>query len=597
MSKNRFLYTIFLILFSLSAFGQKSWLDSAITLYDYGNFDKSIALLQRIPETSTPTQLNRKKAWLAKNYGQQGLYTKAFQTLDMVQKKNNIGYIEVLNSRGFLLQNQGYPNEAIKALEKSASLFNRYTKSKLIDQFKEENFSYLGIAYWQLGSIEEATKYLKQALAINEKLNNKIGIANTNLNLGLVYSSSDTYKAQYYYEEALKVYNALYPEENHPSIASIYINIGIVFQKNFFLDKAIASFEKAASIWEKTYGNNHPNVAFAYVNIADAYLKSNQPDLAVEFYDLALSQYQSIFGAKHPEIANIYLKKGEINFDAGNTKASLRLYQEALISNNNNFDNANINALPSGDDFINPFINIVALHKKAEALEKLHYTKTLKRSNLITGVESLKLAHQTIQKVRTSQRNKSDKIRLSAITNDIYSSGINLCLGLSKASISSDKWIKEAFNFVEWSKAATLLESIQETNAKSFSGIPKELLDKENLLLEKINSLELQILKGNTTDIQKLEEVLFETQNELKNHVSTLEADYPKYYELKYKQENITYKEIQEKISSEEALISYFIAEKEELLYIFVVTKGSIKIFTEEFNDNVKDEIISSTLR
>ncbi|NME68956.1 CHAT domain-containing protein [Flammeovirga aprica] len=593
MSKNLFFYTLFALLLPFSLFGQNVWLDSAITYYEYGNFDKSIALLQKVPSSATKTVLNRKKAWLGKNYGQLGLYTKAFQLLDNDIVKNSPAYIEILNAKGFLYQNQGYPNEAIKVLEEGAFLFKSFKESEFLNTLKIENFSLTGIAYWQLGAIDEATDYLKQALVLNENINDKIGAANINLNLGLVYSSSDTYKAQYHYEEALKVYKEVYPEENHPSMASIYINIGIIFQKNFLLDKAIASFEKAAGIWEKTYGSNHPNVAFAYVNMADAYLKSNQAELAIEFYDLALSQYQSIFGAKHPEIANIFLKKGEINFEAGNTKEALRLYQEALIANNTNFNDPNINSQPTGEDFISPFINIVVLQKKAEALEKLHYTKTLKRNDLLVGIQGLKLAHQTIQNIRNTQRSKADKIRLSAITNDIYSSGITLCLALSKASINSEKWIKEAFHFVEWSKAATLLESIQETNAKSFSGIPSSLLEKENLLLEKVNSLEQQILKCNPSEIQRLEEALFNTQNELKSHVSALEKEYPKYFELKYKQENITYKEIQENIKDNEALISYFIAEKEELLYIFVITKGKIKIFTEVFDDNVKDEIIS----
>ncbi|MBD0405349.1 CHAT domain-containing protein [Flammeovirga sp. EKP202] len=593
MNKKLFFYTTYLLLLPFSLFSQNVWLDSAISYYEYGDFDKSVALLHKIPNSSTKTLKNRQKAWLGKNFGQLGLYTKAFQILDDNIDKNSLTYIEVLNAKGFLYQNQGYPNEAIKVLEEGTLLLNKFKESQLLNTLKIENFSLTGIAYWQLGAIDEASDYLKQALMLNEQANNKIGAANINLNLGLVYSATDSYKAQYYYEEALKVYNEIYPEENHPSMASIYINIGIVFQKNFMLDKAISSFEKAASIWGKTYGEKHPNIAFAYVNMADAYLKSNQPELAVEFYDLALSQYQSIFGAKHPEIANIFLKKGEINFEAGNTKEALRLYQEALIANNTNFNDTNINGQPSGEDFISPFINIVLLQKKAEALEKLHYTKTLKRSDLIVGVEGLKLAHHTIQNVRTTQRNNADKIRLSAVTNDIYSSGITLCLALSKASINSEKWIKEAFNFVEWSKAATLLASIQETNAKSFSGIPSSLLEKENLLLEEVSALEQQILNCNPSEVQSLEEQLFETQSELKAHVSALEKEYPKYYELKYKQENISYGEIQENIGSNEALISYFIAEKEELLYIFVITKGSIKLFTEVFDDNVKDEIIS----
>ncbi|WP_281614314.1 CHAT domain-containing tetratricopeptide repeat protein [Flammeovirga sp. SubArs3] len=585
-------FLIYIYLFPLITLAQSS-LQSAQNFYEYGELDSAINILNKV--NVNKQNVNYVDALKAKIYGQKSYYTKALSLCDdslLVSSKPS--YLAIINAKGYLLEHQGFSYDAIQVILQGIRKFDEYKNNSEYTKLFIESYSLLGIAYWQTGAQKEANEYLKQALVLSKKLNDSILEANCNINLGLVNSSDEPFKAQVYYEKALKEYQKAFPNEDHPSVASIYINLGVIFQQNYFLPKAIEAFEKAASIWSKLYSNDHPNVAFAYTYIAEAYLKSNQVDLALEFYDLSLQLYQVTFGDKHPEIANIYIHLGDISYDQEEYKSALNYYQKAICSNSFQFKNEDPKANPEASDYLNPFINIVALQKKAEAFEKIHFTKTLKRNDLSSGIESLEAAHHVINKVRGTLRNEEDKIKLSEITNAVYSDGIRLSMELGIASVNANKWNEKAFQFMEWSKSATLLEAIQDTNAKTFAGIPKELIEKENSLHDEISAIEQGIIKSSSiTERDSLENILFNTEQSLEELISDLEQDYPKYYNLKYNASVISLKDITNKISKNEALISYFISDVEELLYIFLVTDKGLNIYTEPFDDDFKDEIIS----
>ncbi|OHX65311.1 CHAT domain-containing protein [Flammeovirga pacifica] len=584
------LFILFLLIIN-QTFAQ-DLLDSAKILYVDGKIDQSYSILNTISNTQ---YLNETHALKAKILGQKNLYTKAYKILDDENlDATNPTYLSIINTKAFLLENEGFPNDALNVLTQGITTFKEFQNDDQYRLFFVENYSLQGTAYWQLGENNEATEYLNQSLNLAKKLNDPILEANCFINIGLVHSKNDTFKAQINYEKALEEYRKVYPNEDHPSIASIYINLGILFEKNFFVDKAINSFEKASNIWSKFYGDEHPNVAFTYIFIADAYLKSGQVELANEYYNFSLELYQNVFGNKHPEIANIYIKQGDIALDKGDYKNSLALFQKALIANNHEFNSTNIKDFPSISNYLNPFINLVALQKKAEVLEQIHYGKSLKRNDLNLGIQSLELAHQLINKIRGNQKSEQDKIKLSEITNNIYADAIRLSIALGEASIAKEKWNNKAFDFMEWSKSATLQQAIQDTHAKSFAGIPKTLIEKENNFRDEINGLEKGIINASSVDErEQLIVQLFEKETDLDRFINQLETDYPKYFQLKYSTKTITAKEIKEKLPKNTALVSYFIADKEELLYIFLIANKQLYIFTQDFDEDFKDEIVS----
>ncbi|MBB3698839.1 CHAT domain-containing protein [Flammeovirga yaeyamensis] len=582
--------TILFFLISSTLLAQTK-LDSAKLLYEYGQLNKALSVLSSIDDDNL---LNQKTALEGKVLGKQNLYTKAYQILDRDVDINDVTYLNVINTKAYLLQNEGFPAESIQILIKGYRQFESFKKDLALSEMFIECLSLLGTAYWQIGENNKAEDYLNQALVLSRSSKDPVVQANCLVNIGLCHSNDDTFKAQVNYEKALESYLKVYPDENHPTIASIYINLGILLQKNFFLDKAIEVFEKASDIWANTFGDDHPNVAFTYIFIADAYLKKGQADLANEYYGFALELYQNVFGEKHPEIANIYIKKGDLFFDSGDFKSALELYQKALIANNQSFNSISKNDFPDLNNYYNPFINLIALQKKASTLEKIHYSKSLNPHDLAIGIQGLELAHQLTKKIRGNQKSEEDKLRLSEITNKIYANGIRLSLALSEASLSKNKWKSKAFDFMEWSKSASLQEAIQESHAKTFAGIPSDIVEQEDKLKDDITALEKDIINAvNLTERDSLRELLINAEYELEIFIKNLEAEFPEYFALKYSDQTITLKEVQKALPKNTALVSYFISDAEELLYIFLVTGGKLYLYTETFDNEFKDEIVS----
>ena len=68
----------------------------------------------------------------------------------------------------------------------------------------------IGVAYWSQGLQSKALAYLKKSNELYKTVQNKTGIANTTLNLGMVYADLKNYeKAQEFYESAIDDFTAL----------------------------------------------------------------------------------------------------------------------------------------------------------------------------------------------------------------------------------------------------------------------------------------------------------------------------------------------------------------------------------------------------
>ena len=55
--------------------------------------------------------------------------------------------------------------------------------------------------------------------------------------------------------------------------------------------------------------------------------------------------------------------------------------------------------------------------------------------------------------------------------------------------LNAQNYLAEAFYFAEKSKGATLLEAVKDAEARSFSHIPTELLERENEMKQKTHLL------------------------------------------------------------------------------------------------------------
>ena len=521
-----------------------------------------------------------------------GEFTKAQEILEedlsiITSKKiNNSNLLQTIYGElGEIDLSEGDFNDAIKNFEKEASFFTDKTDYII----KATNKSNIGIAQSQLGNFFTALEFLKQALAIRKANEDSKGIADTYNNIGLLYASRDSKAALDNYEKALLFYNKSVGAK-HPSYLNTLNNQAIIYRSTGEAEKALSIFETVLKNWKLMYGTQHPNVAFTYSNIGLVYLDFNMLDTALIYQQKALSIYKEVYGLQHPEIANTHNQIANIYRSQQKYDEAIKETQKSIAANCKEFNPTLETSLPDPKKAcLNRQLLAVTLHLKSKLLLDRHYNNTLKLSDLKLALECLKVCDVAIEEQRHFLKSKSDKINLGKLAAEVYEDAISTAFTLSQNSVTHKKeFLSIAFQFSEKSKAAVLLESLADANAKNFANIPKSILEEEEKFTHKINALNQELIHKD--DPSKRDELISLTKSH-ETFILNLETKYPDYFNLKYNVNLANVSDIQKKLDNSSLLISYFIAESNKRLYIFKISKTKFSVINApllaDFNNQI----------
>ncbi len=351
---------------------------------------------------------------------------------------------------------------------------------------------------------------------------------------------------------------------------------------------AISLITQVQQIWESILPENHPNKAYTYSIYGLILENNNQLNEALHQQEIALQMYVKLYGEKHPEVAVTHYRIGQVYQKQNAFYKALEANQNAIFANLTDQESKDIFTQLSINNYLNGDYLLTALLAKAKALEAYHFEKTLKARDLKAAIDTYSTADSLVNSIKQFRLNESDKIKLGKTSRLIYGNGIKLSLILADQPFSSKKYIERAFNFCERSKASVLLGAIQDTKAKSFSGIPSEVLSYEDSLNVEITLLQEKISSGES--INENRDKLFKYQKDYQLLIGKLEREYPKYYDLKYQQKGLVISELQNQLQEDQALLQYF--EGENDLYIFIVTKDKIKVELKSKNSTTQKQLV-----
>jgi CHAT domain-containing protein len=198
-----------------------------------------------------------------------------------------------------------------------------------------------------------------------------------------------------------------------------------------------------------------------------------------------------------------------------------------------------------------------------------------KEGDLKAALSSISEAIDIVENIRQEIVNPELKTSFFATKQDYYALKIDILMDLHQQD-STQGYNAQAFDTSERSRARTLLELLNESNADIRQGVDPKLLDQENALKDKTTALEKQwseLINKNPTEQQK---AFF--QQERKNLLAqyqaiqdTIRAKSPKYAALKYPQP-LTLAQVQQQIlDPDTALLQYSLGEKTS--YLWVITK------------------------
>ena len=141
---------------------------------------------------------------------------------------------------------------------------------------------------------------------------------------------ADFDKALVYYEKSLKIKEEILGE-GHPSTATTYNNIAVVYDAQGNYGEALEFYRKDLEIREKVLGLEHPSTATTYNNIAGVYKAQGNYGEALEFNRKALVIREKVLGLEHPDTAATYNNIAVVYKAQGNYGEALEFYRKALV--------------------------------------------------------------------------------------------------------------------------------------------------------------------------------------------------------------------------------------------------------------------------
>ncbi len=580
----RFTFPLLIILIvfnSVTSEAQQEWsslgIDSLISTANYPSALKAIELQLTKPDSENRRCILENKK--LEVFIAQGKLAEAEILLAGIQPGTDLNNAITLTNAGFLQLNKGRYDLALKYLKEAYAIFQSLDKVKTKEGI--QTLAHLTSVYLTTGQYKQAEENERIVLQLTQELvgENSEEVAASYTNLGLIYLSRQPAKALDFYSKALIIYKQIHPA-THPKIAISSTNLGIAYvQLNLYGD-AINEFETARNIWKTIYPQGHPNVALVLRNLGRTYSKLNNYAAAIQYYNEAILIYRKAYGARHPDLAGSLNERGTLHLNANKYDLALNDFQHALAANSLHFsEEAAMNDNPNTLEYYNPLVLIYSLHLKASALEAKYTAKTLRLEELKLALRCLFSSDSLIDNLRYQRADEEDKITLGALASDVYESGVRIAFTISENVLVPQPYLAKAFYFAEKSKSAVLQAAIADTQAKAFAGIPAALLEEEKAIKSTLTQLNQRLAqKPNREEEYLIRQELLKNNSYYYSFVKKLEADYPRYFDLKFNTKAYQIKEIQNALTDSTALLSYFLADSSKNLFTFIITRTGFDV-------------------
>jgi CHAT domain-containing protein/tetratricopeptide (TPR) repeat protein len=448
----------------------------------------------------------------------------------------------------------------------------------------------IGRVYSALGEKQKALEYYSQSLPLSRAVGDRAKEATTLNNIGLVYSElGEKQKALEYYSQSLPVFRAV---GNRGGEAGTLNNIGSLYSELGEKQKALEYYTQSLPL-SRAVGNRGGE-ALTLNNIGNAYSELGEQQKALEYYSqsLPLSGAVGDRGGEATTLNNI----GNAYSALGEKQKALEYYSQSLPLFRAVGDR-------SGEAYTLNNIGIVysALGEKQKALEYYSQSLPLRRAvgnrageavtlysmasvkrhqnNLPEALKNIEDSIKIIENLRTKIASPELRSSYFATVQDYYEFYIDLLMQLHKTNPKSG-YDTKALEASERSRARSLLELLQESNANIREGISPDLLQQEKSVQQQLDAIEKQRIEAvsspnpNQTKIAEIDKqrlALLEQYQQIQTQVRTAS---PRYAALTQPQP-LTLPEIQKQILDENTiLLQYSLGEDRS--YLWVVTSTGL---------------------
>ncbi|MBD2339132.1 tetratricopeptide repeat protein [Calothrix sp. FACHB-156] len=461
---------------------------------------------------------------------------------------NNIGYVySVLGEKQKALE---YLNNALPLIR---AVGDRGGEARTLNN--------IGLVYSDLGEKQKALEYYNNALLLIRAVGDRGGEATTLNNIGTVYSDlGEKQKALEYYNNALPLIRAV---GDRGGEANTLNNIGRVYDVLGEKQKALEYLNNALSLWRVV--GDRGGEANTLNNIGTVYSDLGEKQKALEYYNNALPLRRAVGdkGGEATTLNNI----GAVYFNLGETQKASEYANKAL-----------------------PLIQAVGDRgTEATTLYNLAYLER-SRGNLQAARTNVEAAIKIIEELRTKIDSKDLRSSYFATQQGVYKFYIDLLMELHKKT-PSQEYAALALHYSERSRARSLIELLNEANAKIIKGANPELIAQEQNLRQQIDAKDTLRrnleTSGNKNDlvtkaaIQRLSQQINNLLSQYQEIQAKIRASNPEYAKLTNpdpEKDILKLPQIQQQLDKDTLLLQYSLGE--ERSYLWAVTPTSMQVYT-----------------
>jgi len=524
-------------------------------------------------------------------------YTKSFDYLDKalaIRKgaygENHVDVAAVMNNVGVSYGDMDDFDTALTWFEKALQI----RRNVLPETHPHIMASYnnLGIVHYNRGDYNRALDYYAKTQELIElNFGDKhpyVGYINNNF-ANTYREMGENEKAIEHFQKALAVYG------DSPSGSSAHHNMGIVFYDREEYDTAKVHFKKALDLYIEGYGAEHPYVSYAQLSLGAVAYHQSEYDSANYYFQLVKEMRDELYGPVHELTAEGFEKYAEMYEHQGELDKSLIEYQKALGALSYTFNSMDLADNPTVEESFSEQKVLENMSQKARILSK-RFRETEDVADLKLSLATYERVAGFVETLRNGYKSEGAKLFLGKQSTKTFDGAIQTALTLAEAT-GDESYLEKAFFFAERNKSGTLLEAINEVEAKQFAGIPDSLLEQERTLRFELSALNQRVLqsreKGAKVDSSRLQDWksrLFEQKLVHEKLIKQLEVDYPEYYKLKYETAALDIKELRKKlIGKKDALIEYMLGDS--IMYAFVLTRKKLNVFQIPRPDDLERQI------
>ncbi|MRR20252.1 CHAT domain-containing protein [bacterium] len=442
-----------------------------------------------------------------------------------------------------------------------------------------------------------------------------------------LYRTSEYTNSLVYCREALRLYGSDEAGSSDSkllllnTISQIYRRLGQSVEAEDYFRQGLA-FKTGGKIEDKY---------LLFINYADFLAESGRPEAGGKVMNDGISAVRNEYGRNSREYCMMMASAGEfVSRTTGDSKRAIELYDECLpyvethpwdvamkqyfalmyaetlfnagmyekvleVSNDMTLlagaGGDGQTSVPSSLFFSEDDLHLLMLRYRAlNALVSSGGSTDLLREAISTG----RLLVSLFDRLRLEMSEDESRTNLSAFSREIYAGMIENHMQLY--DLTGDRESFEGlFEFSERSKVAGFLASMRELNAARFS-LPGELVTLENdirreigLYRELINTEQSRAMPDSLR-LATWESATFRLQRSRDSLVKVFEENYPAYYNLKFRNEVTSLKDVTGVIGKNSNLLSYVLTE--DKLYIFVINRKRTEVIARDIDSTLLSSLM-----